>query len=133
MASNTIELYCREVGKGLELPKLRRKKLIAGLRQDLEDSHTSRSPEWQDLCAELGNPNEVAETMMANVSFREKTRYRVRRKWAAGLVIAALVALMVIISGYFVQKEKSNIVSAQRLIVDNGTVYATEGDFTNVP
>ncbi len=133
MKNDAIRRYCRAVGRQLELPGAQRKKLLSGLRQDLEDCHSAQRNDWQALCAELGEPVETAETLMESVSPERRAAYRSGRKKRTVAVIALMAMLLILLGGLFSHLATTQVVRAERHITDLGTTYVTEGAAENAP
>lgn len=126
MADCAIDLYCQEVGRQLDLPKQQRSKLLSGLRQDLENGHSAQAPTLPDLYAELGAPEETAETLMESVSANAKARYRERKKRKVKWIVASLAVLLVFAMGLCVYLEKTQTARAERSVTDLGTMFMEE-------
>lgn len=123
MANDAIGRYCRAVGRQLELPGAQKKKLLAGLRQELEDGCAARRPDWRTLCAEMGNPAETAETLMEGVSPERRAAYRSRRRRRTAAAIAVLLLLLLLLGGLFSRLATKQIVRAKERIIVEETVY----------
>lgn len=93
----TIQEYCREVERGLELPRTRRQALLGGLRQELEEKFSpAKELTGEALSREAGTPGETAAFLMESVSEAEKGRYRTQKRRRSRALIAALAAVAVL-------------------------------------
>lgn len=93
----TIQEYCREVERGLELPRTRRQALLGGLRQELEEKFSpAKELTGEALSREAGTPRETAAFLMESVSEAEKGRYRTQKRRRSRALIAALAAVAVL-------------------------------------
>lgn len=133
MSNCAIDLYCQEVGRQLDLPKQQRSKLLSGLRQDLENGHSAQAPTLPDLYAELGAPEETAETLMESVPAAVKARYRERRKRKVKWIVASLAVLLVFAVGLYIYLAKTQVTRAEFYIIDKGTIYEEQGDAISDP
>lgn len=92
-----IRDYCREVERGLELPRTRRRALLEGLRQELEEKAASAEElTGEELRREAGTPREAASFLMENISQEEQDRYRIQKRRRRRVLIAALATVAVL-------------------------------------
>ena len=97
-----VRLYCQEIDQALELPRQRRRELLADLGRQLEEQFASQSQlTLEDLLEAVGPPEDTAGILLETVDPEEVRRYRARRRrrtlWAvlgAALVLAAASAFL---------------------------------------
>ncbi len=108
MGCETRETYLKQVAKNLELPRRLRRELLKGLRQELEDGGPLRE--------ELEPPEEMAELLATSVPLEVRTWYRSRKKWRIRGTIATILLVFVLVTGYLIYLEKSQVVRAKSTI-----------------
>ena len=93
-----IRAYCRQVGKALELPKVHRRRLLAGLERELEERFSSvagLTPET--LCIDAGSPEESASALMECVDAKERIQHQSQRKLLIRTTFTALIVFLVVL------------------------------------
>ena len=99
MAKETIERYCRRVGRCLRCTRAHKQALIAGLREELLDRELSPGLSMEKLCAAVGKPKAVALQLEESLDTTEilTAQARVRRRTA---VLCAALLLVLGIGAY---------------------------------
>ena len=116
MAANDVKVYLKKVETQLDLPHAMKKKLLAGLRQELEEHHSSPN-EWDD-------PNEVAAMIQSSVSPAVVADYRGHRRSRQRILVGTLTVLLILGMVLFVYAEKTQISRTERKITE--TTYTAE-------
>lgn len=90
-----IQAYCREAEQTMELPTRRRRTLLAGLRQELEERFASKADlSLQDICDVVGSPEDSAAALMESVPWEEHACYRAQKRRKLRVLVAVLAAVM---------------------------------------
>lgn len=92
---NAVKRYCRRVRRIMADPAA--DQLLNGVREEIADAFPGREPEWEELVAQLGPPEELAETLLAELPVRERgcPRRSVRRWRLLAVLLAAAAALII--------------------------------------
>ena len=113
-----VRAYCRSVGGALRLQKNRKKEILAGLRRELEERFSGAGTlTVEDISAEVGPYDVVADELMEGVPAEEREQYLSWQKWVSRCVIIALVVLLVASVAYFLDKERTQVVRAEQKII----------------
>ena len=113
-----VRAYCRSVGGALRLQKNRKKEILAGLRRELEERFSGAGTlTVEDISAEVGPYDVVADELMEGVPPEEREQYLSWQKWVSRCVIIALVVLLVASVAYFLDKERTQVVRAEQKII----------------
>ncbi|MCI8438108.1 MAG: hypothetical protein HFF73_01150 [Oscillospiraceae bacterium] len=113
-----VRAYCRSVGGALRLQKNRKKEILAGLRRELEERFSGAGTlTVEDISAEVGPYDVVADELMNSVPAEEREQYLSWQKWVSRGVIIALVVLLVASVAYFLDKERTQVVRAEQKII----------------
>ena len=79
-----LRAYCRSVGGALRLNKQWKQEILEGLRRELEERFSgAETLTLEEINAEIGAYDEVANELMANVPLEERERYLTRQKWVS--------------------------------------------------
>ena len=83
-----LRAYCRSVGGALRLKKQQKQEILKGLRQELEERFSSAETlTLEEINAEIGAYDKVANELMESVPLKERERYLTRRKWGSRIAI----------------------------------------------
>ena len=110
MAANEVKVYLKKVEAQLDLPHAMKKKLLAGLCQELEEHHAD-SNEWDD-------PNEVAAMIQSSVSPAVIADYRGHRRSRQRILVGTLAVLLILGMVLFVYAEKTQISRIEQKVVE---------------
>lgn len=123
-----IREYCRAVGKSLDIPGQRKKELLSGLRQELEERFLdSEVLTMERLAGEAGTVDETADALMDGMPPGELGLYRARQKQLTRLIIAGLALLLTASVVLFIYAEKSQVARTEQTIIVHPTIYEGEG------
>ncbi len=110
--------YIRQVGRELELPRRRKRTLLAGLRLELEERFLQDAgPE--EILAQVGSPAETARFLMESVQPKERGRHRVRKRWWTRCAVAALAVLLAVAIGMVFWMDAHQIVRVKTTITED--------------
>lgn len=102
--------YCRLVGSALRLRKRRKKELLAGLRQELEERFRGTGTlTLAEISAEIGPYDEVADDLMEGVPEEERQRYLTYRRWLSRYLIVLLLIILAVAVAYIVFPSRSQM------------------------
>ena len=87
--------YVRAVSRKLICSKATRSKMLDGLQQELS-AYSALS--FDDLCAEVGSPEQIAAQIMDNISETEISNAKFRHR----LIIVSIICILAIIACIFV-------------------------------
>ena len=112
-----IQSYCRMVGQKLTAPAHRKRKILAGLRQELEERFPAPDGlTLEEISDAVGPAAETAYSLMESVPPEERERHRVWKKRLVCCVIAVLVVLLVVSAAFFVHTWNHRIVRTEETI-----------------
>ena len=113
--------YIRQVGRELELPRRRKRALLAGLRLELEERFVQEAgPE--EILALVGPPAETARFLMESVQPEERGRHRVRKRWWTRCAVAALAVLLAAAIGMVFWMDAHQVARAEITIIASDPV-----------
>lgn len=96
-------VYCRLVGGALRLQRRRKKELLAGLRQELEERfHERRALTLKEIRAEVGPHDKVADELMEAVPEEERQQYLTQQRWLSLYLIVLLLIVLAVAVTYIV-------------------------------
>ncbi len=122
-----VRAYCRSVGGALRLQKNRKKEILAGLRRELEERFSGAGTlTVEDISAEVGPYDVVADELMNSVPAEEREQYLSWQKWVSRGVIIALVVLLVASTAYFLYMSETQIARAEEKITVQSVVVIPE-------
>ena len=122
-----IQSYCRTVGQKLTVPAYWKRKLLAGLRQELEERFSvPDSLTLEEISEEVGPAVETAYALMENVPAEEQEMYRIRQKRLVCCVIAGLVLLIAACVSFWYYTAKTQIAQADKHITYLPDVWLTD-------
>ena len=109
-----LRAYCRSVGGALRLKKQQKQEILKGLRQELEERFSSAETlTLEEINAEIGAYDKVANELMESVPLKERERYLTRRKWGSRIAIITFALLFVASVAFFIYTSKSRIVRTE--------------------
>lgn len=118
--------YVRQVGRELELPRRRKRALLAGLRQELEERFPGGASS-ETILAQAGAPGETACFLMESVRPEERERHRAgKRRWTR-CAVAALAVLLAVAIGTVLYLDATEIKRVKTTI----TVDPVPVDYSN--
>ena len=111
MACETEKQYLRAVEKELGVPRAVRKKLIAGLRQELNSTSVQ--------IEELEEPRQVASLLMESVPEELCSKYRIRKRRINRTIISGIGLFLAGLLVVFIYAEKTQVVRAEKHITED--------------
>ena len=109
-----LRAYCRSVEGALRLKKQQKQEILKGLRQELEERFSSAETlTLEEINAEIGAYDKVANELMESVPLKERERYLTRRKWGSRIAIITFALLFVASVAFFIYTSKSRIVRTE--------------------
>ena len=133
MGEKAVHRYVRAVSRRLICSKSTRAKLLDGLQQELM-IYSALS--YDDLCKEIGMPKQTAVQIMDDIDNKEIIRAKRKRYWAAAVVLAVFIAILLILSGYFIHSQQvmrndfyvnEKTTSSNNRIVSDGMLEDSKG------
>ena len=110
--------YIRQVGRKLELPRRKKRALLAGLRLELEERFSGQAgPE--EILSQVGPPAATARSLLGGVSPQERERYRTRKRRRLGCIIAALAVLLVVSVVTVIYLDATQIARVKTIITED--------------
>ena len=103
MEEKAIRRYIRKVSHKLICSKATRFRLLDGLQQEL--SAYSVLP-YNELCATVGNPEQIAEQLMESVDETEIAVSKRKRRFVITLVIGILIVLLLLLAAYYIHAQQ---------------------------
>lgn len=95
--------YCRLVSGALRLQRRRKKELLAGLRQELEERFRGTGAlTLKEISAEIGPYDTVADELMEAVPEEERQQYLMQQRWLSRYLIALLLIVLAVAVTYIV-------------------------------
>lgn len=102
--------YCRLVGSALRLQRRRKKELLAGLRQELEERFRGMGAlTLKQISAEVGPYDKVADELMEGVPEGERQQYMTHQRWLSWYLIALLLIILAVVVAYIVFPPRSQM------------------------
>jgi uncharacterized membrane protein len=126
MTENFCANYVRQVGRELQLPQRKKRKLLDGLKLELEEQF----PEGADqevLISQVGQPAETAQSLWDSVSPEAQKRYQTTARRRVGCVIAALALLLAVTVGLLLYLDATQVTRAEISIIQDPVPI----DYTN--
>ena len=126
MKGQTARRYVRAVSHKLICSKATRIKLLDGLYQELS-AYSALS--FDELCAEVGNPDQTAEQLMEGISGAEIMAAKHKRRLIIGLIVGLFIALSLVLAVWCVHVQQAlrgdfhvteNLVEHKEQIVSDG-------------
>ena len=126
MKGQTARRYVRAVSHKLICSKATRIKLLDGLYQELS-AYSALS--FDELCAEVGNPDQTAEQLMEGISGAEIMAAKHKRRLIIGLIVGLFIALSLVLAVWCVHVQQAlrgdfhvteNLVENKEQIVSGG-------------
>ena len=109
-----LRAYCRSVGGALRLKKQQKQEILKGLRQELEEHFSgAETLTLEEINAEIGVYDKVANELMESVPLKERERYLTRQKWGSRIAIITFALLFVASVAFFIYTSKSRIVRTE--------------------
>ena len=113
-----LRAYCRSVEGALRLKKQQKQEILKGLRQELEERFSgAETLTLEEINAEIGAYDEVANELMENVPLEERERYLTRQKWGSRIAIVTCALLFVASVVFFIHMAKSQVASIEETII----------------
>ena len=98
----------------MRLKKQQKQEILKGLRQELEERFSSAETlTLEEINAEIGAYDKVANELMESVPLKERERYLTRRKWGSRIAIITFALLFVASVAFFIYTSKSRIVRTE--------------------
>ena len=102
--------YCRLVGSALRLQRRRKKELLAGLRQELEERFRGMGAlSLKQISAGVGPYDKVADELMEGVPEGERQQYMTHQRWLSWYLIALLLIILAVVVAYIVFPPRSQM------------------------
>ena len=126
MKGQTARRYVRAVSHKLICSKATRIKLLDGLYQELS-AYSALS--FDELCAEVGNPDQTAKQLMEGISGAEIMAAKHKRRLIIGLIVGLFIALSLVLAVWCVHVQQAlrgdfhvteNLVENKEQIVSDG-------------
>ena len=120
-----LRAYCRSVGGALRLNKQWKEEILEGLRRELEERFSgAETLTLEELNAELGAYDEVANELMENVPLEERERYLTRQKRVSRIVLITFILLFAASVAIFIYTEKTQVARAEAHVTYLPNKYA---------
>lgn len=118
MEDKIVRQYVRAVSRKLICSKATRSKLLNGLKQELS-AYSELS--YNELCAKVGNPEQIAEQLLESVDETEIAVSKRKHRFVITLVIGILIVLLLLLAAYYIHD-----IHAQQVI--RGDFYFTRSN-----
>ena len=116
-----LALYEKRLTQALCCPPALRKRLLTNTREMAQDFLAGKpDATWEDMEKFLGDPQELAQTMLEAENQEALARYRKRKLWLKRGFIGAIIAVL-LGSSIFFYCTRMNIVITETLVI-----YETE-------
>lgn len=120
-----LRAYCRSVGGALRLNKQWKQEILEGLRRELEERFSgAETLTLEEINAEIGAYDEVANELMENVPLEERERYLTRQKRVSRIVLITFILLFVASVAIFIYTEKTQVARAEAHVTYLPNKYA---------
>lgn len=127
-----VRAYCRSVGGALRLQKNRKREVLAGLQRELEERFSgAETLTVEDISAEVGPYDVVADELMEGVPAEEQEQYLSWQKRVSRCVIIALALLLVASVAVFLYLSQTQLARAQQQITYLPDDYVFDGSNEN--
>ena len=100
MEDKIVRQYVRAVSRKLICSKATRSKLLNGLKQELS-AYSELS--YNELCAKVGNPEQIAEQLLESVEIAVSKR---KHRFVITLVIGILIVLLLLLAAYYIHAQQ---------------------------
>ena len=98
-----VRQYVRAVSRKLICSKATRSKLLNGLKQELS-AYSELS--YNELCAKVGNPEQIAEQLLESVDETEIAVSKRKHRFVITLVIGILIVLLLLLAAYYIHAQQ---------------------------
>ena len=102
MEDKIVRQYVRAVSRKLICSKATRSKLLNGLKQELS-AYSELS--YNELCAKVGNPEQIAEQLLESVDETEIAVSKRKHRFVITLVIGILIVLLLLLAAYYIHAQ----------------------------
>ena len=120
-----LRAYCRSVGGALRLNKQWIEEIMEGLRRELEERFSgAETLTLEEINAEIGAYDEVANELMENVPLEERERYLTRQKRVSRIVLITFILLFAASVAIFIYTEKTQVARAEAHVTYLPNKYA---------
>lgn len=121
-----MQQYEKRLSQALDCPKPLRRRLLERTRQMAED-FTAGKPDaaWDEVEEFLGDPQELAQTMLEHENQEKLTQYRKRKLYFRRSVIGILIATLILVSCGLIYEHQKKI-PVNVIVESTLTVYETE-------
>lgn len=103
MEDKIVRQYVRAVSRKLICSKATRSKLLNGLKQELS-AYSELS--YNELCAKVGNPEQIAEQLLESVDETEIAVSKRKHRFVITLVIGILIVLLLLLAAYYIHAQQ---------------------------
>ena len=103
MEDKIVRQYVRAVSRKLICSKATRAKLLDGLQQELS-AYSALS--YTELCAAVGNPEQIAEQLMESIDETEIDVSKRKRRFIIVLVMGILIVLLLLLAVYYIHAQQ---------------------------
>ena len=103
MEDKIVRQYVRAVSRKLICSKATRSKLLNGLKQELS-AYSELS--YNELCAKVGNPEQIAEQLLESVDETESAVSKRKHRFVITLVIGILIVLLLLLAAYYIHAQQ---------------------------
>ncbi len=118
---NELAVYEKNLTQALNCPKTMRRRLLDRTRGMVQDFLAGKPDAgWDEVADFLGDPQELAQTMLETADQEMLERYRKRKLWLKRGLVAAVIAALLGSSIYFYSTRLN--VTVERTMV----IYETE-------
>lgn len=120
-----LALYEKRLAQVLCCPPALRKRLLTNTREMAQDFLAGKpDATWEDVEEFLGDPQELAQTMLEAENQEMLVRYRMKKRYMKGCAVGTLVAALLITMAAFVYvyHERTNPVTITETVI----IYETE-------
>ena len=123
-----LRAYCHSVGSALRLKRQQKQEILKGLRQELEERFSgAETLTLEEINAEIGDYDKVANELMESVPLKERERYLTWQKWGSRIAIITFALLFAASVAYFFYTAKSRIVRTEVQITYLPDHYVANG------
>lgn len=124
---NELAVYEKNLTRALNCPKAMRRSLLDRTRGMVQDFLAGKpDAEWDEVADFLGDPRELAQTMLETADQEMLAHYRKRKRLlkraAVGLAAVAFAIAVFLAANYYIsQKAPINVVIHETLVIEEGS------------
>lgn len=103
MKARSIHKYCGKVKRHLLCDKRTRQELVDGLLQELLERDFSSDLTYEQLCAELGSPLDMARQLLESVPLEQQEKAARQSKNKRWIIIAICLLIVALVIGVLIE------------------------------